>query len=158
VLASVFGLLALFFPGPTMLSLVLLFAAYMLLDGISAMVATVRAMRAHGRWGLPLLQAIASLLAAGVAGLWPAITLLVFVLLIAAWSIVSGCLMLASAFAMTEKGRGWFIAGGIASLLYGILMVVAPLIGAIVLTWWIGAYAIILGISLVGLALSSATR
>ena len=40
-------------------------------------------------------------------------------------------------------GRGWLIFSGIVSVLFGIALLVAPLIGAVVLTWWLGAYALV---------------
>src|SRR5262245_59115293 len=46
-----FGLIAFIFPGATMLSLVLVFAAYLLVDGVFAIVAAVRAARQGERWG-----------------------------------------------------------------------------------------------------------
>jgi uncharacterized membrane protein HdeD (DUF308 family) len=156
--AVVFGLLVVFFPGQAMLSLILLFAAYMVLDGISSLIAAVRAIRAQHDWGLLLLQAAASLITAAVAIFWPAITMVVFVLITAAWAIVSGCLMLASAFRLTEKKQWWLVASGGLSLLYGILTIIAPLIGALVLTWWIGAYALVLGVFLIMLSLSLRSR
>jgi uncharacterized membrane protein HdeD (DUF308 family) len=47
VFAIVFGILAILLPGVTLASLVLLFAAYMLVDGVLAIVAGVRAVRQH---------------------------------------------------------------------------------------------------------------
>jgi uncharacterized membrane protein HdeD (DUF308 family) len=64
--------------------------------------------------------------------------------LLAAWTIVSGCLQLAAAFRI-DQGRWWLALGGAASLLFGVLLIAAPLIGAVVLTWWIGAWAIVFG-------------
>ncbi len=49
-------------------------------------------------------------------------------------------------------GRGWLIFSGIVSVLYGIALLVAPLIGAVVVTWWLGAYALAFGIGLIILA------
>ena len=154
ILGTVFGLLALFRPGATMLSLVLVFGVYMALDCISALIATFRAVREHRQWGWLLVQAVASLAAAAAAILWPGITLLAFVLLTAAWAIVSGCLMFAAAFAVKENGRWWLLLGAIASLAYGLLAIFLPLVGALVLTWWIGTYALVLGVSLIVLAFS----
>ena len=75
-----------------------------------------------------------------------------FVLLVAFWAIFTGILELAAAFRMQIDGRGWLIFAGLASVIYGVLLIVAPLIGAVVLTWWLGAYALIFGVSLVVLA------
>src|SRR3979411_1963483 len=93
LLGVIFGVVPLLFPGATILSLVLLFSAYMLVDGLFATVAAVRAARERARWGYLLLQGIASIATAVIAFLWPAITVVAFILLIAAWSIVSGCRM-----------------------------------------------------------------
>lgn len=72
-----------------------------------------------------------------------------FVLLIAAWAIVTGALMLWAAFRLdTDSGRGWLVLGGIVSLAYGVLLIIAPMIGALVLTWWLGAYALVFGVAL----------
>src|SRR5258706_529612 len=80
---------------------------------------------------------------AAIAFLWPGITVLAFVLLVAAWALVSGGLMLAAAFGLRlDHGRWWLALGGVVSIIYGVLLVIAPLIGALVLTWWMGAYAI----------------
>ena len=159
LLGVIFGVVALIFPGATMLSLVLLFSAYMLVDGVFAIVAAVRAAREHARWWYLLLQGIASLATATIAFLWPGITVLAFILLIAAWSIVSGCLMLSAAFRIDERhGRWWLALGGIASIIFGILLVVEPLIGAVVLTLWIGAYALVFGVFLLVVAFQLHSR
>jgi uncharacterized membrane protein HdeD (DUF308 family) len=153
VLAIVFGLIALVLPGATMLSLVLVFAAYALVDGIFAIVAAVRAARQHERWGMLVLEGIVNIITAAIAVFWPAITVVAFVLLVAAWAIVSGALLLAAAFRLSiDHGRWWLVLGGIASVVYGVLLVVAPMIGALVLTWWLGAYALVFGVALLVLA------
>jgi len=151
ILAVVFGLIALLMPVATILALVLLFSAYMLVDGAFAIYAAVRAAQQREHWGLLVLQGMASL-AAGIIGfLWPGITVLAFVLLIAAWSIVSGVVMLAAGL-RTEAGRWWLVLDGIVGLIFGVLMIAAPLIGGIVLTWWLGIFTLLFGIALSVLA------
>ncbi len=153
VLAIVFGLIALFLPGVTMLSLVLVFAAYTFVDGVFAIVSAVTAAGQNERWGLLVLEGAADIVVAGIAVFWPGITVVAFVLLVAAWAIVTGGLMLWAAFRLdTDSGRWWLALGGIISLAYGVLLIVAPLIGALVLTWWLGAYALIFGVALLVLA------
>lgn len=147
VLGIIFGLVAFAIPGVTMLSLVIVFAAYAIADGIFAIIAAVRAAQKHERWTLFLLEGVTGIIAGVLAFLWPTITLFVFVVLVAAWAIVSGALMLAAAFRL-GPGRWWFALGGAASLVYGALLVIAPAIGALVLTWWIGAYALVFGIAM----------
>ena len=151
IFAIVFGLLALIFPGPTMLSLVILFSAYMLVDGIFGIISAVRAIRRkEDRWGLLIFEGLLNIAVGILAFLWPGITVLAFVLLVAAWAIVSGALMTTAGFRLnTNHGRWWLILGGLLSLAYGALLFITPLIGAIVLTWWLGAYALAFGVALV---------
>ncbi|HEY1979583.1 MAG TPA: HdeD family acid-resistance protein [Xanthobacteraceae bacterium] len=149
VLGIAVGVVAFVMPGPTMLALVLLFAAYMLVDGIFAIITAIRAGRQHERWGLLVLEGLADIVAGAIAVLWPGITVLAFVLLVAAWAIVSGGLVLAATFRLDiDHGRWWLVLGGVASIVYGVLLIVAPLIGALVLTWWFGAYALVFGFAL----------
>lgn len=160
VLGIIFGLLALIFPGPTILSLVLLFSAYMLVDGIFGIISAVRAIRRkEDRWGLLIFEGLLDIATGVVAFLWPGLTVVAFVWLIAAWAIVSGGLMTAAGFRLNiEHGRWWLILGGLLSLAYGVLLIITPLIGAVVFTWWIGAYALVFGIALVIFSLKLRSR
>ncbi|MCP1908870.1 uncharacterized membrane protein HdeD (DUF308 family) [Bradyrhizobium sp. USDA 4509] len=154
ILGILFGVVALIFPGPTMLSLVLLFSAYTLVDGVAGIISAVRAIqRKEERWGWLIFEGAVNIAVAILAFLWPGMTVLAFVLLVAAWSIVSGALMTAAAFRLSvSHGRWWLVLGGLLSVGYGALLVATPLIGAIVLTWWMGAYAIAFGFALVVLS------
>jgi uncharacterized membrane protein HdeD (DUF308 family) len=149
-LGIIFGCIALIFPGPTMLSLVIVFSAYMLVDGVAGIISAVRAIRRGGRWGLLVFEGLVNIAVGIIAFLWPGITVVAFVLLVAAWAIVSGALMTTAGFRLNiDHGRWWLVLGGLLSLAYGALLVVTPLIGAIVLTWWLGAYALAFGVALV---------
>ena len=153
VLAIVFGAIALIFPGITMLSFILVFAAFALVDGVLAMVAAVRAARRRDRWGVLTVQGLVSIAAGVLAFLWPGLTAVAFVLLLAAWAIVSGGLMLSAAFRLNvDHGRWWLALGGFAAMAFGVLLILAPLVGAVVVTWWIGAFAIVHGALLLVLA------
>ncbi len=153
VCAILFGVIALLTPTVAMLSLVLVFAAYMLIDGIFAIVSAVRAARTRERWGLLLLQGVASLLAGVAAVLLPGIAAITFVYLIAAWAIVSGALAVAAAVRLRhDHGRWWMGFSGVLSVAVGILLAVAPFAGALVLTWWIAAYALVYGVTLLMLS------
>jgi uncharacterized membrane protein HdeD (DUF308 family) len=144
VLGILFGIIALVMPVAAILALVLLFSAYMLVDGAFALYAAYQAGRQRRKWGLLLLQGLANIVAGVLAFIWPGLTVLTFVILLAAWSIFSGCLQLAAAFRVDE-GRWWLVLGGVASIIFGMLLIAAPLIGAVVLTWWMGAWAIVFG-------------
>jgi len=152
-MAVLFGLIALFMPGVTMLSLVLVFAAYAVTDGILTIIGAVHAAREGERWSMLAFEGIADILLGAIAAAFPAVTVTVFVALVAAWALITGSLMLAAAFEIdADHGRWWLVLGGAASLVYGALLVTAPAIGALVLTWWIGAYALVFGIALLALS------
>jgi len=153
LLGVAFGLICLLVPAAAILALILLFSAYMLVDGVLAIASGIKAARNGERWGLLILEGIVDLAAGAVAFLWPAITAVAFVILIAVWAIISGALMLGAAFTLKlDHGRWWLALGGIASVIFGIVLLVAPVVGAVVLTWWLGAYAIVFGTFLLVLA------
>jgi uncharacterized membrane protein HdeD (DUF308 family) len=144
-----FGIIALTAPGAVLLSLAFLFGVYLLADGVIGLVGTVRAVRTHGHWGALLAEAVLNILVGLIALLMPGAAVLAFVLLVAAWALISGGLMLSAAMRLhANHGRWWLALGGIASLVWGIMLVAAPLIGAVVLAWWIGIYAIVFGAAL----------
>jgi uncharacterized membrane protein HdeD (DUF308 family) len=121
----------------------------MLVDGILGIVAAVRAASRHERWGLLVLEGIADIAVGVIAFIWPGLTAVAFVLMLAAWSIVTGILVIVAALRLNPAyGRGWLVFSGVVSLLFGIALVIAPLIGLVVLTWWLGAYAVVFGIAL----------
>jgi uncharacterized membrane protein HdeD (DUF308 family) len=153
VFAILFGIIAVLMPGVTLAALVLLFSAYMLVDGIVTIVAAVRAARRHERWGWLVLEGIADLAAGAIAFLWPLITIVAFIYLLAAWAIVSGAILTVAAFRLhIPHGRGWMLFGGVVSVIWGVLLIVWPLTGALVLTWWLAAYALFFGGALLVLA------
>ena len=159
ILGILFGLICILTPGVAITAFVILFAAYMLADGAFAIVAGIKAARNGERWGLLLLEGIVDIAAGLIAAFWPAITMVALVWLIAIWAIVSGALMLYAAFTLNrEHGRWWLALAGISSLIFGVLLVIQPLIGAVVLTIWIGAYALVFGIFLLILAFQLHSR
>jgi uncharacterized membrane protein HdeD (DUF308 family) len=149
VIALLFGVIALTAPGPALLSLAFVFGIYLVADGVIGLVGTVRAVSAHGHWGALLAEAVLNILMGLIALFMPAAAVLAFVLLVAAWALISGGLMLVAAMRLhVSHGRWWLALGGIASLVWGVMLVAAPLIGAVVLAWWLGIYAIVFGIAL----------
>ncbi len=150
--AVLFGLIALFMPIATLATLVILFAAYLLVDGVLAIVSAVKAARRHERWIWFVLEGVADIVAGGAAFFVPGAALFAFIVLAAAWGVVSGVLMLMAAFRLHGgHGRAWLIVGGLASLVWGVLLALFPITGLIVLTWWLGAYAVVFGLSLLAL-------
>jgi uncharacterized membrane protein HdeD (DUF308 family) len=159
LLGILFGLICLLTPGIAVGAFVILFSAYMLVDGVFAIISGIKAARSGERWGLLILEGIVDIAAGVVAFLWPLITLVALTWLIAIWAIVSGALMLGAAFTLNiDHGRWWLALGGIASVIFGILLVIEPLVGAVVLTMWIGAYALVFGVFLLILAFQLHSR
>lgn len=153
VLAILFGVLTFASPGATMLSLALLFAAYLLADGAFGIVSGVRAARRHERWGWLVAEGVLNILTGVVAVLFPLGAVLAFVCVTAAWSILTGAAMIAAAGRLRpDHGRWWMVLGGVVSVVFGVLLVIAPLIGAVVLTWWLGGYVVAFGVLLLALA------
>lgn len=153
LLAIAFGITAFVMPGVTMLALVFVFAVYSIADGSFIIVLAARLARRHMRWGLLLLNGLFGIGLGVVALWWPGVTILAFVFMLAAWAVVSGSLMLGLAFSLPIRhGRALLVFAGGLSLLYGVLLFVSPLVGALVLTWWLGAYALIFGAALLAFA------
>jgi uncharacterized membrane protein HdeD (DUF308 family) len=159
LIGVVLGALTLLMPAVSLASLVLLFAIYMIVDGVLGIVAAVRAARRQERWGWLILEGIFDIGAGIVALLWPGITVLVFVILVAAWAIVSGASMAIAAFRLDRRGARWLMAlAGVLSVIWGVLLAIRPISGALVLTLWIGAYALVFGITLIVLAFRLRSR
>lgn len=153
VFAILFGVIAFVAPGAFVLSLVLFFSAYMLVDGICGIVASVRAAQKHERWGLLLAEGVLDIIVGVAAFLVPAAAVWAFVYLVAFWALISGGLMLAAAFKLhAHYGRWWLALGGVISLLFGVALLINPGMSALVLTWWLGGYAVAFGVMLLILA------
>jgi uncharacterized membrane protein HdeD (DUF308 family) len=153
VFTILFGVAAILLPGVTIAALVLLFAIYMLLDGIFAIIAGIRAARRHERWGLLVLEGVADLIASAIAFLWPLITVIAFIYLMGAWAIVSGALLLGATFRQPAAQGRWLMGlSGVISIIWGFLLMLWPLAGALVLTWWMAGYALFFGGALLALA------
>ena len=148
-----FGLMAFLLPGVTLVSLTLLFAVYMLADGVFAVVAGARAAARHERWGLLILEGVVDLAAGAAALLLPAVTVLLMVTLLGIWAVVSGFVLLVAAFHLHAGHGRWLLAvPALVSIVWGVLLYLSPGLGALVLTYWLGGYAIAFGALLLVLA------
>jgi uncharacterized membrane protein HdeD (DUF308 family) len=147
VLAIIIGLVTMMWPGITLLAFIFLFGGYALVTGVVSLIGAAHAVAARERWGALLLEGIAGIAAAVITMLWPAITAFSLVLLIAAWAIISGIAEIVAAVRLRKFISGeWLLAlGGVASILFGILIAAVPPAGALVIALWFGAYAIVFG-------------
>jgi uncharacterized membrane protein HdeD (DUF308 family) len=153
-IAIIFGLAALFWPDITLTALIFIFAAFVLVSGVLLAIAAFRDGLTHTHGWLMLLEGAIGIAVGIMAFIWPGITALVLLYLIAAWAIVTGVLEIIAAIQIRKEIQNeWLLAiAGIASVLFGVLLIVWPLAGALAILWIIGAYAIIFGILLLILA------
>lgn len=152
IAAVLFGILAFAWPGVTLAVLVLLWGAYALVDGVLSLISAFRVENDH-RWGL-LIEGIVGIAAGLAAFVWPGLTALVLLYIIAAWAVITGVLELYAAVRLRKviRNEWWLILSGIASLLFGIVLLAAPGAGALAVVWLIGFYAIVFGVLLIGLS------
>ena len=145
--AILFGALTLAWPKITLTVLVLWFGIFAVISGITAIVAALRNREEH-HWGVLLFEGILGVLAGVVALVWPGITALAFLFLIAAWAILTGILELVAPLAFPVSfGRGLLMAlSGIVSIVFGMLIAAQPAAGLLTVVWLIGVYAIVMGI------------
>jgi uncharacterized membrane protein HdeD (DUF308 family) len=155
VAALIFGLLAFVWPGITLLSLVFLFGAYAMVDGIFAIVAGLRAPKEFKRWWLLLIEGILSVIAGVMAFFWPGITALILLGLIAGWAILTGIIEIVAAIQMRKQitGEWLMIVSGLLSVLFGALLLINPAGGALAVVFIIGAYAVVFGIMQIALGI-----
>ena len=148
ICSLIFGLLAFVWPGITLLSLVFIFGAYALADGIFAIIAGLRAPKEFKRWWLLLIEGILSVIAGVMAFVWPGITALILLALIAGWAIGTGIVEIIAAIQMRKQitGEWLMILSGLISVLFGVLLLINPSGGALAVVFIIGAYAVVFGI------------
>ena len=103
VAAVIFGIIAFALPGVTLTVLVLFFAAYLLVDGVFALIAGLKAAEQHERWGALALEGMLDLVAGAAVVMWPGLTLVVFIYMAAFWAVVSGIALLVAAFRLRSS-------------------------------------------------------
>jgi uncharacterized membrane protein HdeD (DUF308 family) len=155
VLAVALGVFALFAPAAAALAIAFVFGAYALIDGIIAIGAALRMSHAEGRWWWLLAEGIIGVIFGIAALVWPAISLLALVYLMAFWAIATGLTAITTAWRLRKVVHGeWlWIAGGIVSVIFGLTIIPAPGWGVLALVAIFAWYAIFFGIAFIGVAL-----
>src|SRR5262249_54331370 len=147
ICAILFGVLTFVWPGITLLTLVLLYGAFALVDGVLALAEAVMGGAPAPRWWLALVGLLG--IAVGILTFaWPGITALVLLLFIAGWAIATGILQIVGAIRLRKEiDNEWLlIASGVLSVIFGLILVAQPGTGALALLYVIGIYAILYGI------------
>jgi uncharacterized membrane protein HdeD (DUF308 family) len=139
-----FGVLMLLVPGITLTYLVFLFGTYAVMEGIFDIAVSFRSMATH--WAL-FLEGLFSVVAGILAFIWPGITTLVLLYLIAFWAVATGIFEVLTGIRLRKiLANEWtFILTGFASLLFGLLILFAPATGALIIVFWVGAYTLLFG-------------
>ncbi|MFL5259132.1 MAG: HdeD family acid-resistance protein [Hyphomicrobiales bacterium] len=154
IVAIIFGIVAFVVPAAALYTLVLLYGAFVLADGILAVVAAIwgegRVGNTGSRWWLAVVGVI-GIIAGIVTFLWPPVALVVLVLFIGWWSLFNGIFTIVGAVRLRKEidDEWWLILTGALSVIFGLAVIVMPGAGALALIWVIGIYAILYGILLV---------
>jgi uncharacterized membrane protein HdeD (DUF308 family) len=151
VIAIIFGLIAIFWPGTAFLALAIIYGAYALVDGVLAIYAAVSGHAQPGQWWALILEGIIGIGIGLITFFFPPVTEIALVYLIAIWAIATGIFEIIAAFRLRRHVAGeWaLVVAGILSVLFGIILAASPGAGAVVLMWIIGAYALVFGIAMI---------
>ncbi len=155
VVAIIFAFCTFFAPEISLTALVLLFGAYALADGAFAIAAALRGRGSNETWWLLILEGIAGIATGIAAALWPGITALALLYVIAIWAIITGGFEIAAAVRLRKViTREWLLGiAGLASIVFGVLLLLFPGPGALAVVFWIGAYALVSGSLMIGLGM-----
>jgi uncharacterized membrane protein HdeD (DUF308 family) len=151
ILAILFGLSAFVWPEITLLTLIVLFGVYAIVDGLVAVGTGLARTKESPRWWAFLLEGLIGIGAGVVALIWPGLATLVLIYMIAVWAVFTGILEIAAAIRLRhEITNEWVLGlGGVISIALGILLFVQPVAGSLAIVWTIAAYALIFGVLLV---------
>src|SRR5580765_652797 len=158
VLAILFGISAFVWPGLTLVTLVMLFAAYAFVDGIFDVVHAISHRQEIEHWVLLLIEGLFGIAFGILAFQSPELTTLVggviVAFYIAAWAIVTGAMRIAMAVRLRKEIEGEWLLGlsGAVSILFGIFIMARPAAGALAMLYFVAAWAILLGVILIALA------
>jgi uncharacterized membrane protein HdeD (DUF308 family) len=154
LVAVLFGVLAFVWPGITLITLVWLFGAFALVNGLLSLVLAAKAPKGYPRFGSLIFGGLLGILAGLVTFVMPGITALGLLILIAVWALVTGILEIIAAIKLRKiiTNEWLLILAGIASVAFGVILLLRPAAGALALIWWFGAWALIFGILMIVLA------
>lgn len=155
ILAVLFGIVALLFPAAAFLTLVLIFGAFAMVDGIFALIAAFTSNAKSENWWWLIFEGVFGILIGLLTLIQPAAMGEAWLILIAAWAIVTGIFEIITALRLRKviEGEFWMILSGLASVGFGILVMVYPQSGAFAIGFIVGIYALMFGITLIMLAL-----
>jgi uncharacterized membrane protein HdeD (DUF308 family) len=153
LVAIALGLLALFYPAATLVTLILFYGVFALVDGVFAVVSAIRGTGMGSRWWLALVGVL-GIIAGLVTFFWPGITALALLTVIGVWALIYGIFEIIGAIRLRKEiDNEWLLLiHGVLAVLFGLMVLVRPGAGAVALIWLIGSFALASGIVLVVLA------
>lgn len=153
IAAIIFGILAFFWPGLTLITLTIVFGAYAFVDGVFALASAFGGL-GGSRWWALLLEGIVGLVVALVVWEQPVMSATFLVFGVAVWAILTGIMEIIGGIQMRDLiDNEWlYIVGGILSIVFGVLVFRNPLAGGLTIAWLIGFYAIFFGLVQLGLS------
>src|SRR2546430_13321873 len=148
VAAIIFGVIAFTHPLMAAVTLVWFFGAWVLIDGIFRVVGAIGHRASDSDWGFNLIIGILGIIVGLLTFHAPGITALALVIYIAAWALMIGATEIAVAIKLRREIKGeWFlILMGLASIVFAILLLWNPVLGAATLIWIMAWYAVIFGV------------
>jgi uncharacterized membrane protein HdeD (DUF308 family) len=149
--AVVFSVLAFVLPGPTLYVLVLMFGAYVLVDGMFRVIAAIGGRRSSKHWGLMLLHGLLGIGLGVFTWIAPGLTAFALLVYIAVWAVITGVLEIVAAIRLRHEIRGelWLGLAGVLSIAFGALLLLFPLAGALTVVWMLAGYTMAFGVSIV---------
>lgn len=150
IVAVLFAFLAIFATGFTLNILLIFLGIYLLLDGLFAVIGSLSATD-HKNWWMLLLEGLISIGAGVIVFVWPGITLLILVYLVAIWAIITGIFEFLASLSATWAQPGKIFLGvvGVLSVILGIVIFLNPLFSLTAVVWLIGIYALVIGLALI---------
>jgi uncharacterized membrane protein HdeD (DUF308 family) len=141
----------LIWPGLTLWALVVLFGAFALVDGVFTLIDVARnrpGTAEHRGW--LIVEGLAGIAAGIITFVWPAITALALLFVVAGWAFVIGVARISAAIELRRVvDHAWLMGlAGVLSIVFAILLVITPGAGALVITWLIGWWAVVVGVTL----------
>jgi uncharacterized membrane protein HdeD (DUF308 family) len=162
VLAVILGILVLAAPGAALGVILAFLAAYLLVDGVVAIMHGISEGRAGRRSGFWIAYGAIGIVAGIIVLVWPGSTTLVLLYILGFWAIIAGISAIAAAVGMRGHGSAWIwvLIFGVLAILFGIRLLVAPGSGLLAILWFVGVWALISGVVMIvsAFSLRSATR
>lgn len=151
IISIFFGAIVFLHPALTLQVLVLFFSVYVIIMGLSTIIYSISERKSRDDWWILLLEGCVGVVVGCLVWVWPALSAVMLLYVIAVWAIITGIMQLFTAIKYRQfiQHDFWLGLSGIVSVLFGSYIILYPGAGAIALAWLIGAYAVLFGVLLI---------